>query len=232
MRVHSPNAETLARALGVTVAEVDLGSSDGAFDAVSRRILLNPRVRSPERRRFTLCHEAIHALISTDPELLSELHDAAEGDDLERLLERICNAGAAELIMPEDEVRAALDVVGLRAQVIPRLARHAQASRQAACLQVARHLPGRSLALIARRAGDSAVVEFSSRAPGMRYTVTPGTVLAAGHPAAEAAVTGLPVRAQGALPFRSGKRLSAVVDAFPDRSVIYVLFLDPDLVPS
>lgn len=216
----------------MTVAEVDLGSNDGAFDAASRRIILNPRVRSPERKRFTLCHEAIHALISTDPELLSELHDAAEGDDLERLLERLCNAGAAELMMPEDEVRAALGVIGLRAQVIPRLARHARASRQAACLQVARHLPGRSLALIARRAGDSAVVEFSSRAPGMRYTLTPGTVLAAGHPAAEAAVTGLPVRARDAIPFRSGKRLSAVVDAFPDRSVVYVLFLDPDLVLS
>lgn len=209
-----------------------MGAADGAFDAASRRILVNSRVRSPERRRFTLCHEAVHALISSDPELLSDLHDAAEGDDLERLLERLCDAGAAELLMPEDEVRAALGSVGLRAQVIPRLARSAQASRQAACVQVARHLPGRSLALIARRARDSAVVEFSSRAPGMRYPLAAGTVIPAGHPAAEAAVTGLPVRVHGTIPFRSGKRLNAVVDAFPDRSVVYVLFLDPDLVPA
>jgi Zn-dependent peptidase ImmA (M78 family) len=69
--------------------------------------------RNWRRTRFSIAHEIIHALIIRilkDPDLISTL-DAT--DEAYAELERVCNIGAAELLMPSKLMRQALKDIGL-----------------------------------------------------------------------------------------------------------------------
>jgi hypothetical protein len=65
------------------------------------------------RTRFTIAHEIVHALIFRmldDTELIQSL-DETSGATAE--VERVCNVGAAELLMPSPMMRRAVDEYGL-----------------------------------------------------------------------------------------------------------------------
>jgi Zn-dependent peptidase ImmA (M78 family) len=92
--------------LGLHVATADLKELSGALYPAEREIRVN--VSEPEtRRRFTLAHElghwVCHCLGGRDEPVFCRHQDMDSWVD--RALEREANVFAAELVMPEPEVR-------------------------------------------------------------------------------------------------------------------------------
>ncbi len=126
----------LANAIGVRLEYGDLGDKDGAFDP-ERNVVFLSKKSSPERQRFTMAHEVTHFLILADDELLSDLHDAYEGDALEENIEVLCNIGASAILVPEDQLAALLKRYGQSAKVIAKIALNFGISKPAACVVLA-----------------------------------------------------------------------------------------------
>ena len=225
---------------GVQLTFMPMGDRDGAFDPEHNVILINSRVR-PERQRFTLAHEISHALLLGDDDLLSDLHDAFEGDRLEQVIETLCNVGAAALLMPADLIAGMLARFGPTGRALGELARRADVSASTALYALAEHTDAPVLYAVCALtragtddpddetpAGKVLTVRVSGGAPGVKYSLRPGTPVPDDHPVAVALDTRLPIVQDSYVPFRSGRRMPAQVDAFPDRQRVLVSFRLPD----
>ena len=101
-------------------------------------IICNAAVRSAGRRRFSLAHEIAHTFF--DNALKTYQLRSASGT-LPRgaeALERLCDEGAAELLMPADCISAAMDEpdMGLHPESVPRLAERFRVSLEAVALRM------------------------------------------------------------------------------------------------
>jgi Zn-dependent peptidase ImmA (M78 family) len=217
----------LAAAVGVKLEYGNLGDKDGAFDP-SRNVIFLNRASGAERQRFTMAHEVTHFLILRDEDLLSDLHDAYEGDALEEAIEVLCNVGASAILVPEPELEAMLHKYGRGARVLPRIAQGFNVSRPAACVALAQHLDGKAVVAVLRAKGKEVKktleVQFSTKTSEMRYSLSTGTVFPLDHPAMTALETGLPLSEKHFIPFRSGKKMPAMVDVYPEGVVVYAVF--------
>jgi Zn-dependent peptidase ImmA (M78 family) len=70
------------------------------------------------RRRFTFYHELMHHRIEHDDEMLSLFADATSQAD-EALMERLCDVGAAELLLPGADVQRLVQRDGLAPSTMP-----------------------------------------------------------------------------------------------------------------
>ncbi|GHF65643.1 Zn-dependent peptidase ImmA (M78 family) [Deinococcus metalli] len=221
-----------------------MGDRDGAYDPEHRVIMINSSVR-PERQRFTLAHEISHALLLGDDDLLSDLHDAFEGDRLEQVIETLCNTGAAAILIPADLMQDMLQRFGPTGRALGELSRRADVSASTALYTLAENTAEPVIYAVCavtraeREDGTPAAsggpkeltVRASSAAPGVKYSLRPGTPIPAGHPVETALDTRLPITEESFVPFRSGRRMPALVDAFPDRYRVMASFqLRPDRV--
>jgi Zn-dependent peptidase ImmA (M78 family) len=95
--------------LGLTVTEAELDGVSGLLYPAERAVFLNA-AEMPARRRFTLAHELGHwvcqCLEGTETPVFCRAEEVGL-DPAVKALEREANVFAAELLMPEDEVRAA-----------------------------------------------------------------------------------------------------------------------------
>ncbi|MBB6097436.1 Zn-dependent peptidase ImmA (M78 family) [Deinobacterium chartae] len=215
----------LAEGLGAKLAYADLGERDGAFDPEHGLILVN-RKASPERQRFTLAHEVIHALLLEDDDLLSELHDAYAGEELEMAIETLCNVGAASLLVSEADLHGTVERHAQRASGVPDLARRAGVSLSTAMIALSEHAAVPLILALASPAskGGPLVVKFSVTSKVMRYPLATGTPVPDGHPVDLAYHTGLPIDTQSYVPFRSGQKMPAWVSAFPQKFQVVASF--------
>jgi hypothetical protein len=103
------------------------------------QIICNAAVRSPGRRRFSIAHEIAHAFFRNAAEtyhLRTANRDRYYRTEEARRLERLCDLGAAELLMPGDHVSKYVGRIGVRASVIPEIARAFGVSLQAAAIRL------------------------------------------------------------------------------------------------
>lgn len=100
-------------------------------------LVIDPLDRGRERLAFTFCHELMHHLIRQEGRLLSFLHDYAPGTSLDTALDRYCNMGAAEMLMPSGEVRRTIEEQGFSITLIEQLDRRLIASKPAIAIQLA-----------------------------------------------------------------------------------------------
>lgn len=216
-----------AAAIGARVHYGNLGDKDGMYDP-QRNLILLPDSGNPKRRRFTAAHEVVHSLILGDGDLLSDLHDAYEGEELEVAIEVLCNTGAAAILIPPPDLEYTIGRYGGGAAVIPRLCTQFDVSPQTACIALAGALPTKSIVAMlkarGRGAGKHLVVDFSTRAPSMRYSMAEGTRIPDTSPATLAWQTGLQIEQDDFIPFRTGRRMPAVVDAHPEGATVYAVF--------
>lgn len=228
---------------GVTLSFMAMGDRDGAYDPEHRVILINSRVR-PERQRFTLAHEIGHALLLGDDDLLSDLHDNFEGDRLEGAIETLCNVAAAAILMPGPLIEEVLGRFGPSGRALAELSRRADVSASSALYTLAEHTEAPVIYAVcavgrvdsgpdegewgeSRAAGKALTVRVSSAAPGVKYSLRPGTPIPGDHPVAAALETNFPIAQDSYVPFRSGRKMPAYVDAFPDRHRALVSFALP-----
>nr|WP_240319288.1 ImmA/IrrE family metallo-endopeptidase [Deinococcus wulumuqiensis] len=224
---------------GVELRFLSLGWRDGAFDPEHNVIVINSDVR-PERQRFTLAHEIGHALLLGDDDLLSDLHDAYEGDELEQKIETLCNVAAAAILMPEPVVAEMLERFGATGRALAELAKRAEVSASSALYALAEATPEPTIYAVCalgkppREAlpadpdtpsGEKVLsVRASSSTRDVKYTLASGTPIPGDHPAAVAFETGMEVKESSYVPFRSGKKMKAFVAAYPSRGLVTVSF--------
>lgn len=223
----------------VTLRFMPLGERDGAYDPEHHVILINSESR-PERQRFTLAHEISHALLLGDDDLLSDIHDAYEGEKLEQVIETLCNVGAAAILMPPGLIAEVLEQFGATGRALATLARRAEVSVSSALYALAEQTtlpviyavcaPGRPARALEMPGEDDAApgkvltVRASSAAAGVKYTLAAGTPIPDDHPVAVALDTGMEDTGESYVPFRSGKRMAAFVSAYPVRGAVAVSF--------
>lgn len=216
----------LAARVGVKLEYGDLGDKDGAYDP-SRNVIFLNRTSVVERQRFTMAHEITHFLILADEELLSDLHDAYEGDSLEEAIEVLCNVGASEILIPQSELDGVLNKYGRGARVLPRMVTQFKVSKPAACVALAQQLEGKAIVAILRAAKkadrSSFSVQFSSKTAELRNGLAIGTPIPLDHPLMIAFETGLPLQENSYVPFRKGNKRAAFVDAHPEGNVVYAI---------
>lgn len=223
----------LAERVGVKLEYGDLGDKDGAYDP-SRNVIFLNRTSVVERQRFTMAHEITHFLILADEELLSDLHDAYEGETLEEAIEVLCNVGASEILIPQIELEDVLQKYGRGARVLPRIVAQFKVSKPAACIALAQQLEGKAIVAVLRAAKkadrSSFSVQFSSKTAEMRNGLATGTPIPLDHPLMIAYETGLPLIETSYVPFRKNHKRSAIIDAHPEGNVVYAVLtlLEPE----
>lgn len=130
--LHITDFHQVADFFDVTVSTGELpDGKDGSYLKDERQIILSSSLTSPERINFTFCHEVMHSRIEDDDDLLSDFADAHRRSD-EAAMERLCNAGAAELLVPSEDVRQLECSVAL----IPTLCEQFSASSLAVAFQM------------------------------------------------------------------------------------------------
>lgn len=223
------NPRALACALEIKFADLKLdGAREGA--AFAENIVINPTIGVKARQWFTSYHEIIHHLIRRNNKLYSILHDQYSSDeDLERIIERLCNAGAAEFVLPKDSVLAAIEAEGFSIALVKALSRTDEVSSTAACVQLALCAQHKCIAVVCKM--DSCLevssptlfndvalkkrvllVDMAISSSKTKYRIARGAVIPKGHLFYEAysAVDRNIVRGKDRIPFRNG--LSGEVD--------------------
>ncbi len=218
----------------VTLTFMAMGERDGAYDPEHRVILINTEMR-PQRQRFTLAHEISHAIMLGDDDLLSDLHDEFEGDRLEQVIETLCNVGAAAILMPDALVDEMLSRFGPSGRALAELARRADVSSSSALYTLADRTTQPVIYAVCAMtkaeaedgssAGKALTVRVSGGSPSTKYSLSQNTLIPSDHPAAIAFDTRLPFCEKSYVPFRSGRKMPAQVDAYPERYAVMVSFL-------
>jgi len=187
-RLHRPlTLDRLAAGVGYRWREAPLAGRDGLLEPASKTILLAAG-QPATRQRFTLAHEVMHHLIESDGDLLSDLHDVYEGRALEVALERLCNLGAAEMLIPGEQVAREAAAAGPNPRLVWELAGRHGVSEAAAAVALSRALGPR--AQVSIWGGRPLELYFAAGAAAPR----PGLVLPLRHPLAEVRQSGLPYR--------------------------------------
>lgn len=122
---------------------------------------------SPGRRSFSVLHEYAHHVAPDVDEVFDTLCTAKDAQDLE---ERICDAFAAEVLLPDAHVDPSL-AQGITAAAVLSLMRRSTASREACCVAAARRLPAPGYVMVLDTTGDA---RFTAR-KGDVYPVPRGT---------------------------------------------------------
>ena len=134
--------ETVATALGFPVTQADaLGDWDALLVPdrhTGFRILTNRSVVSPGRRRFSIAHEIAHTFFedAADAVRRRARRVPREMTPEERDLERLCDRGAAEMLMPEEPFRDDAAARGWSAAAVPALAERYAVSLEAAAVRM------------------------------------------------------------------------------------------------
>ncbi len=214
--------EALAGALDLKVRYTSLGSNrEGAFD--DQMIVIDQAKGTAGRQKFTWYHELTHALIRRDDELYAILDEQyrREGDFI-RIRERLSDIGAAEFVLPREQVRTVLVQHQYSIGCLKTLSDTTGASLTAACVQIARCSPHRCVVVVCLpyfvQAARQALLATPVTHPvlrvavGMsspqlaRYHVARNTIIPAGHLLGEVyqSKAGTIIRGEAPIPFKSG----------------------------
>lgn len=216
---------------------------DGVYVEQDAKIIINNRITSRERRQFTLYHELIHHLIRLDDDLYSYLHDAySDSDNFDRTLEIICNIGAAELILPREEVRNLIEEKGFSLGLLPELCNSNPVSGPAALIQLVECAPNKcygivcengplsssigsdQLAFVDRQHTDALYIIYATWSPTVQYPVARFTRIAKDHLLSTALSSQDIIKGHARIPFRSSTNWQVPCEVCSFRSNIYGLF--------
>ena len=244
-----PTVDEILLGQGLDMKEGELPPyEDGAL--VGNLIIINSEIQSEERKQFTRFHEITHHLINQDGEIISILHDATwhQNDGYKTVIERLCNVGAAEFLMPCEEFRRFYKEKGFQAGLITEASHHFGSSTIATTIQLAQVAPYSCITAVCEYGlmpnqikcqpnlfvDDSALpasqlhVVYSASSPTTKYKLAKYTVIPEGHPIYDAFFQSVTVEKESYIPFRSGKEMPCYCEALVYRDRIHVVFhIDP-----
>ena len=241
-----PDFDEICSALGLVVKEVPLSLAADGVITKRKTILINSRIQSKERKRFTQFHEITHHLIDEDGDLISILHDVAWAE-YDKQVERLCNMGAAEFLMPREEFTKLYETKGFSVELIPFAANYFESSAIATTIQLAQVAPNSCITAICEYGlmpNETAQpqrplfdeenhapqpklhVVYSASAPATKYWLAKGTRIPDDHLIHQAFLKDQFLEEESYVPFRSGNQMPCYCEALPDkdRNRVYALF--------
>lgn len=241
----SPNLfDEVCANLGLDMKETKLPSRiDGMLKG--KTILINSKIQSEERKRFTQFHEIMHYILKDDEDLIAALteHVYNQKGEYDRQLEKFCNIGAAEFLMPSEEFRKLYEQKGFNVELILYAAHHFKSSTIAATIQLAQVAPNECITAICEFATNDSIspetnlfnekypsvksrlhVTYSATSPMAKYPLAKHTVIPNNHLIHDAFLEDNAVEGKSWVPFRSGKNMPCHCEALADGERVYVLF--------
>jgi Zn-dependent peptidase ImmA (M78 family) len=254
MVLHQPLPYTgvnnpVAQYLGILVYEKELDFDEGMYLRSDQpRIVMDIKEADPERRNFTFYHEITHHLIHQDPELYSYLHEYAL-DDLESVIESFCNIGAAEFLVPSNDVMAIVAKEGFSIELISYLDVRYPASKPAIAIQLAQvaahqcaivvcaygHIPSRyeAAALFDSLPNElpQIYVQYSACSPSFKYKIGRFVAIPREHIISNAYIENASLSGKGLIPFLSGTKWEVPCEAYFYKGKVYAVFNVTSSVP-
>jgi hypothetical protein len=118
--------------------------SDGLFSAEAQltpmdgeQLLLefNPN-RAPCRKNFSISHELVHTFFDDCFEMVHHRKSNPKAFDPQHEVEQLCQAGAAEILIPQDDFLLDLERLSRSLSIVPELCERYQASREAVARRI------------------------------------------------------------------------------------------------
>jgi Zn-dependent peptidase ImmA (M78 family) len=235
--------EGIAQKYSITLSWARLPKDNpGCYIKEKKKIILDPRVQMSERLHFTFDHELIHDRVENDDEMLSLLADACV-ESYETTIERLCNAGTAEFLMPSADMHEMIRQHGFSTEIIPTLCDRYNASSLAVAFQMILTATHDCYLVIAEpdyvvpdklsMLADTQPVEaqlklimiYTAASPSAKYFIKRGQIVSADHPISTAwEQKGQVVPCQAKIPFASGKGWDMDFDALYFRSKVFAVF--------
>jgi Zn-dependent peptidase ImmA (M78 family) len=239
-----PSASDIEKCYSLTVQEDILPlDKEGAYIEQESKIIINKLIASTERRQFTLYHELVHHLIRQDDDLYSYLHDAYQNtSDFDRVIELICNIGAAEIILPREIVRNLVDQKGLSLSLLPEICHSKTVSGPAALIQLIQYAPHQCYGVVCERGEMISAKKSSQQAflpktdsnvlyilyaiwsPSVKYSLARYTTITSGHLLSQHADSQNLIKGTDRIPFRSGTDWQVPCEVISFRNKVYGLF--------
>lgn len=225
---HDPKGAVVRRfglQLRVTAAPQvrgDGGWCDGMSFSQGNLVLYKESPYS-KRENFTIMHELAHFLVR---QYKSFAVWVADRPDTKPHIEEVCNAVAAELLLPTAFVVGVLDGKKPRARHLLTLVQRSEASREVCAIAIAPHLGCYGFAAIVSL--NQAKIAFASRVPDTRPYPRRDDALPPGHPLLRLGPT-RPVTATGWWPYPDGQPEQYYVDAVAEGHFGYALCAVDDL---
>lgn len=240
-----PSVDEIVKGLGLCVKNGELPlDKDGVL--IGEMIIINTQVQNEERKQFTRFHEITHYLIKQDGYLISILHDALWRDKIryENILEKICNIGAAEFLMPGEEFRRLYKEGGFCVGLIVEASQHFGSSKIATTIQMAQVAPHSCITAVCEYGSlprgmenqdclftkDNLPLEqwlhvvYSASSPSMKYHLAKYTIIPDEHPIYSAFCQGKLIMEESYIPFNSGKKMPCYCEALLHSDRIYTIF--------
>jgi Zn-dependent peptidase ImmA (M78 family) len=234
--------EGIAQKYGITLRWAALSNNNpGCYIPKERKIILNPHVHNLERLNFTFYHELMHDRIEHDDELLSLLADAYIVS-YDTTIERLCNAGAAELLMPSADMQEMIHQYGFSTQIIPALCGRYNASSIAVAFHMIFTATHKCYLVIAEpdyiisdnlpmladtkpvEAQLKLIMSHTAASPSTRYSIKRGQIVSSDHPIFTAWEQKAKIVCRARIPFSTGKGWEMDFDALYFKSKIFAIF--------
>lgn len=188
-------ADLACKKIGLDLRWEDTGKQDGYLSRDQKAVVINSKTTWPPRIAFTIYHEIFHYLIEEEGGEIIELYGEAlrNREVFEDVIERCCNAGAAEFILPRHAVLAAIAERGFSVNLIEYLSNSYGSSLLATSMQLASCAPVQCYVVVCTYGsppvGSSPVwprpqtlyIEQAARRPDMRYPWGRGTSIPSDH---------------------------------------------------
>lgn len=199
--------------LGLTFDGI-AGGALGLLDETHSLIVVNPSITNSGRREFTIFHEIVHYLLNQDGELFEYFTEVLRNDEraFDAAFERCCDMGAAEFLLPREQVRAAIDQHGFSVDLVNVLHPATNASIATIASQLALNAPLDCYIVVcffdvSPRWPHSRglYVEVAVRTSGA-FPIARGTMIPPDHLFYRVWTNGQPLEGDGYIPFASGKK--------------------------
>lgn len=202
------------QALGLELVRRPLPRGADGMLAPDGKVVVSTAIQWMSRLEFTAFHEIVHHLLEEDGELIEFFTEALRStpSDYDRAIERCCQIGAAEFMVPRERARALISQHGFSVDLVEPLAGLNGASIAAAAVQLAVCAPVDCYVVVCRR-GVSPLppntlglyVEQAVRRADSRFPLVRGTVIPTEHLFYRVWESRQPFSGPSSVPFRSGK---------------------------
>jgi hypothetical protein len=236
--------DAIADVYEISFSRTKLTSNNpGLYLKDERKIILDSSIAYSEYLIFTFFHELMHDRIEHDDTLLSLLADAfikSQNDTIERL----CNAGAAEILMPFDDIREVMQQEGFSAELIRNFCDRYTASSIAVAIQMVSAASHQCILVIGEPILNQTLsnlpmmnnvpiksdttrlfMSYTASSPSTKYSVKQGQAISSSHPIYKVWVENSGVATGRAnLPFVSKRSWEVDFSALRFRNKVFTFF--------